>query len=222
MATQDGGDGRLDDRDTEFPHFTNDPLRTPGITSPIILKGKSNNLLFVIQACTFSTTSTLRLVMLFDQQSIPTTYRAKRGNDSDLEQMLPSNVVTESGQLTTVIVSQVPDCGGTMKTEKIPFQQDIRELPSGTFQMLRGNVSDIQRLRGHGTEAWGAGRTASGQSCSSYAHDSGALSIGRQTGKRRGIPGESLTFQSGTTQRYRGVACLSVRVSVSPTGILKG
>jgi len=199
VATQDGGDGRLDDRDTEFLHFTDDTLGTPGITSVIILESKSNNLLFGIQACTLAITSRLRIVKMLDQQSIPTTYRAQRGNDRDLDQVLPSDVVTESGQLATDIVSQAPDGRGTMKTEQIPFQQDIRELPSGTFQMLRGDVSDIQGLRGHGIEVWGARRTACGESCPSYAHDTGAILTGRQTGKRRRSAGESLTFQSGTT-----------------------
>jgi hypothetical protein len=37
--------------------------------------------------------------------------------------MLPTDVVTESGHLATVIVSQAPDGRGTMKTEQIPFQQ---------------------------------------------------------------------------------------------------
>jgi len=140
VATQDGGDGRLDDRDTEFPYFTNDPLRTPGITSPIILTSKSNNLLFGIQACTFATTSTLRLVMLFDQQSIPTTYRAQRGNDSDLEQMLPSDVVTESGQLTPVIIGEVPNGSWAVTEEQVPFQKNVREFSTSAFQVLRGDV----------------------------------------------------------------------------------
>jgi len=113
---------------------------------------------------------------MLDQQSIPTTYRAQRGNDSDLEQMLPSDVVTESGQLTPVIIGEVPNGSWAVTEEQVPFQKNVREFSTSAFQVLRGDVSDVQGLRGHGTEAWGAGRKWSGEFRSSYSTTTGDVS----------------------------------------------
>lgn len=83
-------------------------------------------------------------------------------------------------------------------------RQDVREFPAGAFKMLLGDVSGVQALRGHRTEAWVAGQGVSEEVGFSYLVTTVLLFYGMSERKSRGGTGESLSlslsFQSGISE----------------------